>query len=74
MTLKEWIIKAIKFLKNSYNPKREAEILLMHVTGVERTYLLAFSDTLLEYKHYKKLNILLNLSLKIRIEYFLLIY
>lgn len=60
MTWKEWIIKASAFIKYSDNAKLEAEILLMHVTGVERTYLLAFNDTLLEYKHYKKLDILLH--------------
>jgi len=60
MTWKEWIIKASAFLKYSDNPKLEAEILLMKVTGVARTYLLAFNDTLLEYKHYKKLEILLH--------------
>jgi len=60
MTWKEWIIKASAFIKNSDNPKHEAEILLMKVIGISRTYLLAFNDTLLEHKHYKKLEILLH--------------
>ncbi|MBT1726395.1 peptide chain release factor N(5)-glutamine methyltransferase [Enterobacter quasimori] len=47
MDFQRWLGEAVSELSESESPKRDAEILLEHVTGKARTYLLAFSETLL---------------------------
>ncbi|OCG07895.1 protein-(glutamine-N5) methyltransferase, release factor-specific [Gilliamella sp. wkB178] len=47
MTYLEWLKSASQVLKDSESPKRDAEILLSHVTHKTRTFLMAFSETLL---------------------------
>ena len=45
MTYKEWLKLAIERLRESESPRRDAEILLGHVTGKTRTFILAFDET-----------------------------
>jgi len=45
MTFRQWLQQAIAALKDSESPRRDAEILLGHVTGKARTYILAFDET-----------------------------
>ena len=45
MDFKRWLREAAGELSESESPKRDAEILLEHVTGKARTYLLAFGET-----------------------------
>ena len=47
MTFQQWLIQAIARLSQSESPRRDAEILLGHVTGRARTYILAFGETAL---------------------------
>lgn len=47
MDFQRWLREAVSELSESESPKRDAEILLEHVTGKSRTYLLAFGETLL---------------------------
>ncbi|PKA31690.1 peptide chain release factor N(5)-glutamine methyltransferase [Cedecea lapagei] len=47
MDFQAWLRAAASELSNSESPRRDAEILLEHVTGKARTYLLAFGETLL---------------------------
>ncbi|WP_336667394.1 peptide chain release factor N(5)-glutamine methyltransferase [Enterobacter mori] len=47
MDFQRWLRVAVGELSESESPKRDAEILLEHVTGKARTYLLAFGETLL---------------------------
>ncbi|MCK7450519.1 peptide chain release factor N(5)-glutamine methyltransferase [Enterobacter chengduensis] len=47
MDFQRWLRDAAGELSESESPKRDAEILLEHVTGKARTYLLAFGETLL---------------------------
>ncbi|MCG5130102.1 peptide chain release factor N(5)-glutamine methyltransferase [Enterobacter mori] len=47
MDFQRWLREAVGELSESESPKRDAEILLEHVTGKARTYLLAFGETLL---------------------------
>lgn len=47
MDFQRWLREAVGELSKSESPKRDAEILLEHVTGKARTYLLAFGETLL---------------------------
>lgn len=47
MTFRQWLQQAISALATSESPKRDAEILLEHVTGKTRTYILAFDETVL---------------------------
>ncbi|HHA2009063.1 TPA: peptide chain release factor N(5)-glutamine methyltransferase [Enterobacter mori] len=47
MDFQRWLREAVGELSESDSPKRDAEILLEHVTGKARTYLLAFGETLL---------------------------
>ena len=47
MDFQRWLREAAGELSESESPKRDAEILLEHVTGKARTYLLAFGETLL---------------------------
>lgn len=45
MDFQRWLREAAGELSESESPKRDAEILLEHVTGKARTYLLAFGET-----------------------------
>lgn len=47
MDFQAWLRAAVSELSSSESPRRDAEILLEHVTGKARTYLLAFGETLL---------------------------
>ena len=47
MDFQAWLRAAVSELSTSESPRRDAEILLEHVTGKARTYLLAFGETLL---------------------------
>ena len=54
----EWIKQAVNRLSASDSAKRDAEILLEHVTGRSRTYLFAFGETTLkaeEFQHAESL-------------------
>ena len=47
MTFQQWLTQAITRLSQSESPRRDAEILLGHVTGKARTFILAFDETTL---------------------------
>ena len=47
MTFQAWLQQAIARLRESDSPRRDAEILLGHVTGRARTWILAFGETTL---------------------------
>ncbi|BBT70670.1 release factor glutamine methyltransferase [Klebsiella sp. WP8-S18-ESBL-06] len=47
MTWREWLQQAIATLQGGESPRRDAEILLGHVTGKSRTQILAFDETTL---------------------------
>lgn len=45
MTFKQWLSEAAARLAGGESPRRDAEILLGHVTGRARTWIIAFDDT-----------------------------
>ncbi|MDU1027818.1 MAG: peptide chain release factor N(5)-glutamine methyltransferase, partial [Leclercia adecarboxylata] len=45
MDFQHWLQQAISGLADGESPRRDAEILLEHVTGKARTYILAFGET-----------------------------
>lgn len=45
MTFREWLKQAIERLRDSESPRRDAEILLGHITEKTRTFILAFDET-----------------------------
>ena len=45
MTWRAWLQQAIAALQGGESPRRDAEILLGHVTGKSRTQILAFDET-----------------------------
>ncbi|WP_230351098.1 peptide chain release factor N(5)-glutamine methyltransferase [Lelliottia sp. WAP21] len=47
MDFQHWLSKATEALAESESPKRDAEILLEHVTGKARSFILAFGETAL---------------------------
>lgn len=47
MDFQHWLQQAISRLTQSESPRRDAEILLEHVTGKGRTFILAFGETVL---------------------------
>ncbi|MGL5603243.1 MAG: peptide chain release factor N(5)-glutamine methyltransferase [Silvania sp.] len=47
MDFQHWLRHAVSELSASDSPRRDAEILLGHVTGRARTYILAFAETML---------------------------
>ncbi|WP_192456981.1 peptide chain release factor N(5)-glutamine methyltransferase [Musicola keenii] len=47
MNYQQWLHQAIERLQDGDSPRRDAEILLGHVTGKRRTFLIAFGETLL---------------------------
>lgn len=59
MDFQRWLRHAASELSASESPKRDAEILLEHVTGKARTYLLAFGETALTAKQQSQLETLL---------------
>ncbi|MBD2801468.1 peptide chain release factor N(5)-glutamine methyltransferase [Xenorhabdus sp. M] len=59
MDYQYWLRYAAMQLTESDSPKRDAEILLQHVTGRSRTYLIAFSETVISSKEVHQLNELL---------------
>ncbi len=59
MDYRTWVASAVQQLTHSESPKRDAEILLEHVTGKGRTYLLAFGETLLDDVQIQRLSSLL---------------
>ena len=59
MDFQRWLREAAGELSASESPKRDAEILLEHVTGKARTYLLAFGETQLAAEQEAKLATLL---------------
>ncbi|MGL9750922.1 MAG: peptide chain release factor N(5)-glutamine methyltransferase [Symbiopectobacterium sp.] len=59
MDYRTWVATALRQLIHSESPKRDAEILLEHVTGKGRTFLLAFGETLLDDVQLQRLSELL---------------
>ncbi|EOZ9372552.1 peptide chain release factor N(5)-glutamine methyltransferase [Enterobacter hormaechei] len=59
MDFQRWLRHAASELSTSESPKRDAEILLEHVTGKARTYLLAFGETALTAEQQSQLETLL---------------
>ncbi|MCW2485142.1 peptide chain release factor N(5)-glutamine methyltransferase [Candidatus Symbiopectobacterium sp. NZEC127] len=59
MDYRTWVATAAQRLTHSESPKRDAEILLEHVTGKGRTFLLAFGETLLDEAQLERLSALL---------------
>lgn len=47
MTFADWLLQAVSKLAQSESPRRDAEILLGMVTGKSRTFIIAFSETVL---------------------------
>ncbi|HHT0375991.1 TPA: peptide chain release factor N(5)-glutamine methyltransferase [Raoultella planticola] len=60
MTFQQWLAQAIARLGASESPRRDAEILLGHVTGRARTWLLAFGETVLTGEQQAQLETLLS--------------
>lgn len=60
MTFQQWLTQAITRLSQSESPRRDAEILLGHVTGKARTYILAFDETTLTEQQLAELETLLS--------------
>ncbi|QZN97590.1 peptide chain release factor N(5)-glutamine methyltransferase [Symbiopectobacterium purcellii] len=59
MDYRTWVATALQQLVHSESPKRDAEILLEHVTGKGRTFLLAFGETRLDDAQLQRLSALL---------------
>lgn len=59
MTFRQWLTQAIARLGASDSPLRDAEILLGHVTGKARTWILAFDETVLTAEQLAELEALL---------------
>lgn len=59
MDFQHWLRHAASALSESESPKRDAEILLEHVTGKTRTWLLAFGETALTAEQEAALSVLL---------------
>lgn len=59
MDFQRWLQQAIARLNESESPRRDAEILLGFVTGKERTFILAFGETLLTPQQLQQLDELL---------------
>lgn len=59
MTFRQWLTQAIARLGASDSPRRDAEILLGHVTGKARTWILAFDETVLTAEQLAELEALL---------------
>ena len=59
MDFQHWLQQAISTLAGSESPRRDAEILLEHVTGKARTWILAFGETALTADQQRELDALL---------------
>lgn len=59
MEYQHWLREAISQLQASESPRRDAEILLEHVTGRGRTFILAFGETHLTDEQCQQLDALL---------------
>ncbi len=59
MDFQHWLQQAISELAGGESPRRDAEILLEHVTGKARTYILAFGETELTADQQAQLDLLL---------------
>ncbi|MFI2992305.1 peptide chain release factor N(5)-glutamine methyltransferase [Klebsiella aerogenes] len=59
MTFRQWLTQAIARLGASDSPRCDAEILLGHVTGKARTWILAFDETVLTAEQLAELEALL---------------
>ena len=59
MTYRQWLQQAVMALQGGESPRRDAEILLGHVTGKARTYILAFDETELDAAQTETLALLL---------------
>lgn len=59
MIFRQWLTQAIARLGASDSPRRDAEILLGHVTGKARTWILAFDETVLTAEQLAELEALL---------------
>ena len=59
MTFRQWLTQAIARLGASDSPRRDAEILLGHVTGKARTWILAFDETVVTAEQLAELEALL---------------
>lgn len=59
MRYQQWLAQAITCLNESESPRRDAEILLGHVTGKSRTFILAFDETVLSTEQLDALAVLL---------------
>ncbi|NDO83722.1 protein-(glutamine-N5) methyltransferase, release factor-specific [Citrobacter sp. NCU1] len=59
MEYQHWLREAISQLAQSESPRRDAEILLGHVTGKTRTFILAFGETVLTDEQCEQLSVLL---------------
>lgn len=59
MTFRQWLTQAIARLGACDSPRRDAEILLGHVTGKARTWILAFDETVLTAEQLAELEALL---------------
>lgn len=59
MDFQHWLQQAITTLAGGESPRRDAEILLEHVTGKARTFLLAFGETELTADQQAQLEVLL---------------
>ena len=60
MDFQHWLRVAISELGESESPRRDAEILLEHVTGKARTFILAFGETALTADQHAQLSALLS--------------
>ncbi|WP_317178905.1 peptide chain release factor N(5)-glutamine methyltransferase [Lelliottia amnigena] len=60
MDFQHWLRVAIGELSESESPRRDAEILLEHVTGKARTFILAFGETALTAEQHAQLSALLS--------------
>lgn len=60
MDFQHWLRVAIGELSKSESPRRDAEILLEHVTGKARTFILAFGETALTADQHAQLSALLS--------------
>ncbi len=60
MTFQQWLTQAIARLSQSESPRRDAEILLGHVTGKARTFIFAFGETTLTAEQAAELETLLS--------------
>ncbi|EMN4128884.1 MULTISPECIES: peptide chain release factor N(5)-glutamine methyltransferase [Providencia] len=56
----EWVNQAVARLSSSDSAKRDAEILLQHITGQSRSFIFAFAETTLTPEEYQALEALLS--------------